>query len=888
MLDRVLRNNHVLFLGYSGNDIDIYPYLFGMAENARGFTWSTLSPESLQDDVRTLVTRYGGKGSVLIGDMRNVARHIATRQLPNWKGDEYLKTVPPIPVRASIQDWADAIEDDGAIVRVVSSLLIELGEPYAANMLLKAILPVHRQVPHEKYTAWLTFDLGRAHAAMRNSAVLSAEVHFRDAIKYFTASHNQRGVALAYCHLGDLFARFEFIDHAERNYRRAADLLVDHSHVDWPNEAAEVLLKLSRIHDKKGDRKSATRNVSAAAKVGHETGDQHIIAASYQQRGDIASRAGDVRAATKWYEKELWLRQKVGPLSSLLRVNTALGRLYSGFAKWKEAEACISTVWVLQTDPAEGGEAIKELRHIYENMAASVDGMQQILRGVESPYSVARQVAAEVLGRSERKAVWPRLCSCLSDPATNVRAAAAQALGILGARQASKCLSTALKDSNFHVRKAAARSLHQIGSKRSFSQVMDILTCNDANARASAAETLGKLADERAVDDLCQVAATDSCDEVRLEAVGALGAIGSPVAIPVLIALLCNENRRLRASAASALGNIGQNSAGSALCEALIDEEVIVRADAVEALGRLNDSEMTEPIIEMFGDTDRIVRRAAVRGLKHLGSQRAMKGIANALNDVDEYVRSDCTAALEELNWKVSQDSIGGSFWVAKGNWAEACNLGDAAVPALVRELRHAQITKKPFAAESLGKIGGPAAVDALMASLESDDLRVRDTSVRALGKAQARQAVPQIVTLLRDTCAKVRLTASDVLVTLGWSSADDESEAYLLVAAQSFQEVLALGEAAVPALANAVGEFRRATVIVDSDGIPGAFARPNDEDWDIRVTCAIALVHLEMRVSIPLLRSLIRMHDWNGMWKYLLSDSSVPVSIKEHLRRQL
>ena len=104
----------------------------------------------------------------------------------------------------------------------------------------------------------------------------------------------------------------------------------------------------------------------------------------------------------------------------------------------------------------------------------------------------------------------------------------------------------------------------------------------------------------------------------------ALGAIGSPEAMPALLPILEDHHALLRASAANALGKIADPEAIYPLQRALSDPDPAVKWNAASALGRIADTDtlpLLTPLLqdrtEVFGVSIAEAARCAIDNIKH-------------------------------------------------------------------------------------------------------------------------------------------------------------------------------------------------------------------------------------------------------------------------------
>src|SRR5665647_2107865 len=197
------------------------------------------------------------------------------------------------------------------------------------------------------------------------------------------------------------------------------------------------------------------------------------------------------------------------------------------------------------------------------------------------------------------------------------RSDAAVALGKLGDRRATDALIAALRDRDETVRQMAAEALGNaaealghIGDARAVEPLMRLLDDVDGFVRGNAAEALGHIGDARAVSRLVAALAGDAIFEKVAEA---LARIGEPAVGP-LIALLGNDDERMRWRAGETLARIGEPAVGP-LAETLSDPNPHVRCGAAEALGKAGTVHDVTPLITRLGDPAVEVRLKAIDAL---------------------------------------------------------------------------------------------------------------------------------------------------------------------------------------------------------------------------------------------------------------------------------
>ena len=189
----------------------------------------------------------------------------------------------------------------------------------------------------------------------------------------------------------------------------------------------------------------------------------------------------------------------------------------------------------------------------------------------------------------------------LKDPDWVVRREAAITLGEMGDERCVEPLGHALRDGDWQVRDVAIDGLGQIGSP---AVELLIKLLRDWDVRKYAIAALGKIRDERVLDPLMLQLRND---EFKDDAINALVELGQP-ALPRLV-------------------------------KALKDKDENVRKQAVKALGLIKHVEAIDPLITMLADSDYYTRLMAAAGLEAIGDDRGREAIKPLMKDPDLVVR---------------------------------------------------------------------------------------------------------------------------------------------------------------------------------------------------------------------------------------------------------
>lgn len=181
----------------------------------------------------------------------------------------------------------------------------------------------------------------------------------------------------------------------------------------------------------------------------------------------------------------------------------------------------------------------------------------------------------------------------------------------------------------------------------------------DPQARKAAAEALGNIGDPTAVEPLIAVL-NDTWSEYQGThdaAVNALAKIGAPAVEPLTAALRtakrtdnawADPDLNLRAGTSRALGEIGDPRAIDVLIRTLPDNIPAVRQNAARALGNIGGGAV-DRLIELLKSSEAIMRWGAASGLGESGDPRAVQPLVDAIGDTHELVRIEIISSLGQL-----------------------------------------------------------------------------------------------------------------------------------------------------------------------------------------------------------------------------------------------
>ncbi len=397
---------------------------------------------------------------------------------------------------------------------------------------------------------------------------------------------------------------------------------------------------------------------------------------------------------------------------------------------------------------------------------------------------------------TDKKTVIETLCRLTTTGDEVDRCYASRTLGVLGDANAIPTLVQCLRDEDIDVSMDAADALGRIGNHDAIPPLLESLK-HDPNGEVKIAvvDALGKIGGQYVITPLLEIAKScpdtiawdDSGDwndwwDMQLKAVEALGRMRVADAVPVLIAILEDEEgqdiesevlkalaliggkgeafliKRLeqgfpreRRRAATALGLSNGANTRKALARAMIDQDSNVRVAALRALGKLGASQYLDIILRFLNDPDPEMRRAVIDVTTEFlvtkdDAEMMRDKLAPLLTDLNPAVRAATLTALRNLE-PLSQEML--------EQIRQCLNDPDNTVISVACIL--------------LAHLGDHTVLITLLQILSDKkrDLNLRSQVATALGILGDAEAVNILTWAIKDEAQPVRLAALNALMQL-------------------------------------------------------------------------------------------------------------------------
>lgn len=233
----------------------------------------------------------------------------------------------------------------------------------------------------------------------------------------------------------------------------------------------------------------------------------------------------------------------------------------------------------------------------------------------------------------------------LTDASPQVRAATANGLGLISELQAAVALTALTTDGNFEVRITAAIALFRLDKTKGIQEITACLTDEDRDHRERAAIEVSSsaLQSETLIEPLAAALADENI-RVRIDAASALGKIGTPAAVDVLLANLSDKENLWHIS--EALTTSQDPRAIGPLIQGPQDSREKIREVTATCLGELGNSDGATALIRHTDDHSPNVKVAVLKAIMKLDPEKARSFVQHAAQDPNPMVRSYAERAI--------------------------------------------------------------------------------------------------------------------------------------------------------------------------------------------------------------------------------------------------
>ncbi|TNF47437.1 HEAT repeat domain-containing protein [bacterium] len=375
-----------------------------------------------------------------------------------------------------------------------------------------------------------------------------------------------------------------------------------------------------------------------------------------------------------------------------------------------------------------------------------LEGYKALFDGLENPEIswMCESIFVDLGSRSV-----PFLLDKLENERDYHRARAVYLLGIIGDPGAIGPLYNHLKDPSREVRIQTIQALTDMGDEEALGYILEVFETEDA-ALADfvllAAERFGWRA-----ANVLEASLQSRNERVRSGAAMALGRIGVPDSIPLLVRALGDSSPEVRRNIVRALGGFSGDKVIDALVMALGDPDPEVQEYASNALAGMGPG-ILPTLIGDLESPDPLVRKNVISTLRKIGDKRAVVPVIKMLEDPDEVVRLFAVSALMEFkDPRAIRPLIYRLGNEEKIHWMVAfafMELGNEAVEELLVATGDEEFC---YTRNLIILRMGDKALDVLHERARSGSGEVRMNAISLLGELGYRESLPVLSDLMED-----------------------------------------------------------------------------------------------------------------------------------------
>lgn len=372
-----------------------------------------------------------------------------------------------------------------------------------------------------------------------------------------------------------------------------------------------------------------------------------------------------------------------------------------------------------------------------------------LLEALRSGDKKIRYVIAAALGESGDKRVIKVLIESLADPDWTIRKSATMALAEIGDNAVDMMLEY-LRGPNEDIRDGCLRSLVRAGD-RGLKRLFDEIVKMDDNQRFLIRKSIVKIG-SRVVEPLMRLFKLSN-PEILSFAASALGEIGNPRAVPVLITGLSHSDWNVRRSSAYALTEIGERGVDK-ISEALKSANDDVRYWVTRILESIGEPGVPY-LVKALQDPSREIRFFAAKALAGSFDPSVVRSLMNSLSDEVWSVRkaaAESIARIENLNIEdmlrhISSDNADVRYWTTQ----ILAEVGKQHLPKIIELMRKGTAELRLYACQAAGMIDSPELIEPLINSLRDDSEWVRTYAAISLGQTGDSRAIIPLIRCFSD-----------------------------------------------------------------------------------------------------------------------------------------
>ena len=328
ILDALLKEKHFLFVGYSGNDKDIYQKLSNT--KGRGIVWN-VRRGSENHVVNRLIDKDRDRRQLLRLDLNDLFMKLG----------EILNLALDVPQNEETTDfvsilngWVENMEAE-LIINIIGGILNYIGQTKNALLCFQESLLLAKTIDNEAGISNDLYLIGLAYSVLGDAK--KALQHFRESLRISQEIGHQvieaaslRNIGLVYHHRG---AYKKAIEHLVESLRISKEICLQ-------SETESSLNDMALIFTSQGEYDKAIECYRQALKIERKTGGQYAMAICFFNIGNVYNKRGDYPNALIYFKKSLTRYQIIELRYGEAYILNCIGSVYRSQGRYDKAIQC--------------------------------------------------------------------------------------------------------------------------------------------------------------------------------------------------------------------------------------------------------------------------------------------------------------------------------------------------------------------------------------------------------------------------------------------------------------------------------------------------------------------------------------------------------------------
>lgn len=340
IIDHIMYNNSLLFIGYSGNDVDFFPKFISLDKNrVNGIYWNVRNRESKCMKLTTIFSEYGNKANYIVDDLAQLLKGMADKLdiKFNFQNKESKNSDGQPDHSKYFENWASTIEIYEVLL-IIGILCINFGRLSEGKECYENALVLLKKKTGKKYEkrkAEIFAHLGMLYNG--KGEFDEAVQHLNDALQIYKTINDDIGInevnrslGIVYFESGQLKTALKYFnrtmlltldDFKEKDIDRKIELSLSKGHyvIDY--------ILLGHVYSKLNDFDKAESYYKIAVKLTEHRHESIGLANAYGILSVLYQKSKNYLKSLEYFKKSLAIYKQIGAIAAISMTYRNLGVL---------------------------------------------------------------------------------------------------------------------------------------------------------------------------------------------------------------------------------------------------------------------------------------------------------------------------------------------------------------------------------------------------------------------------------------------------------------------------------------------------------------------------------------------------------------------------------